>query len=399
MAQLRYSQNVKISGSITHSFVLPEYVIPAGTIVFYNGANPSITDWSRYTAADGLLIIGADVQSNVAVANTTGNFAAPLGPFSIGGGGDHNAGSGLTAYVGANYSIITTPPGFFSGAGPSGAHAHSAPSASFGTLPAGVNTDTSNVTLIRLNVASNVFPSSVIHICNTATRPDWSQFLAPAPANGTTVRYLRGGNGVAHNDGNTHTFSGSLSPGGAHGHGFSEGPTRSVGSAIPNFNNYIDYTGSHNHGLTGSVGIGSLKSKALKMWTSAYEHKISNTTSSSSIIAMYNGNLNDLPSYWVLCDGSNDTIDMRECFLGCATTSGISHGSSNTANLSYPSLSVATDPWVHTHLTPSNPIPFAFPTGHGSTGIPHSHPVTDSGSVSGLKPPHIYLAFIQFKPF
>jgi hypothetical protein len=398
MALVRYSQNVKFSGKITHSFVKPEYIIPAGTIVLYNGANPSITNWSRYTAADGLLIIGADVQANITVSNTTGIFSAPVGPFSLGADGDHPAGSGLTAYVGGNFSPFITPPGQRDQAGPSGAHSHG--HNPFGTLPADVRADTSNVTLIRLNVASNVFPASVIHICNTATRPDWSQFIAPSPANGPTVRYIRGDNGVSHLDGNTINLATTTTSNGAHGHGFTAGNYRGPGSAVPNINNYIDYTGSHSHPISCTVGIQSLKSKVLKMWTSAYEHKISNTTTSSSIIAMYNGNLNDLPAYWVLCDGNNGTIDMRECFLGCATSSGISHGLSNEANLMYPSTSVGTDPYSHTHLTPSNPIPFAFPSGHGTTSVPHSHPVASaSPTIAALKPPHIYLAFIQFKPY
>jgi hypothetical protein len=388
------------------SFPQPEYLIPAGTIVFYSGVFSSATNWSRYTAADGKYIIGADVQANITVSNTTVNYSATAGPFSLGAGGDHNVFTGgLNVYAGGSYSAISPSGPVFDSQGPGGSHTHSA--GPFGSLPAGVNVDTANVTLIQLSVASNTFPISVIHMSAVSNSPNWTQISAPALSTGSLVRHMRGGsNGFEYTNGNTWPWAGSTAPTIAgHAHPLNTGNKRALGTASPSLNTYIDANPStpgvnHSHPMAADTGIASLKSKIMKMWTSTNTHLLKNITASSKLIVMYSGNLSDLPDYWKLCDGSNGTIDMRECFVGWSASAGDVHGTDLPATLSYNNLAMGSDPFIHSHATsPVSPIPYAYPGGHTSGGVSHAHPMTPSPTISLLKPPNIYLAFIQFVPY
>jgi hypothetical protein len=424
MAQLRYSENVKFSGKITHSIVPIEFIIPEGAIVLYNGSTPSIPGWQRYTAADGLLIIGTSVQSNVALANTVGGIGAQI-EYTYSAEADHPASpGGLTAYIGEKLTIISTPGTFDSQTNlyPV-AHSHNT-NTTFGPptsgspltftydrMPNGAKPNTSNITLIQAISASNTFPASVIHINNIAVRNDWTQMMAPASGSTTyaSARYICGGNGVAHNDANSHNISMNTGYGGSHDHGFSGGNQRT--SNPPNsptgaFNTYIGATPFHVHSFTSNAQISALKARIVKLWTAAYNHKLSNTTNSNLVI-MYSGDIAFLPSYWKVCDGTNGTMDMRDYFLGYSTESAnLTHATVQTANVSFANVNTGVaapetseDTFSHTHQVAPNPVSFATPAGHTTKTVAHRHTVFGRVfSDPHIKPPHIYLSFIQFMP-
>lgn len=431
MAQLSYSQNVRLSGKITHSIVPIDYVIPAGAIVLYNGSNPSIPGWQRYTASDGLLIIGTSVQSNVALANTAGGIGAAF-EYIFTAEADHPASpGGLTAYIGEKLTIISTPGTFDSQTNlyPV-AHSHNtnltfgpplAPTFTGGIgpplsqikekMPNGVKPNTSNITLIQAISASNTFPASVIHINDIAVRNDWTQMMAPASGSTTyaTARYICGGNGVEHNDANSYNISTNSGYGGSHDHSFSGGNQRT--SNPPNsptgaFNTYIGATPYHYHSFTSNAQISSLKARIVKLWTAAYDHKLSNTTNSNLVI-MYSGDISYLPSYWKVCDGTNGTMDMRDYFLGYSTESAnLTHATVHAANVGFANVNTgfagitAVDSFSHTHQVSPNPVSYAAPAGHTTKPVSHSHTIYGSSPVfeTHIKPPHIYLSFIQFMP-
>lgn len=99
----------------------------------------------------------------------------------------------------------------------------------------------------------------------------------------------------------------------------------------------------------------------------------------SGIIAMWSGAINNIPSGWLLCNGSNGTPDLRDRFIVGA---GNSYNVGTTGGEAVHTLSVAELP-NHNH-TASTSISLSSVTAASAGG--HTHTVSKSGSVnsSGL---------------
>lgn len=160
---------------------------------------------------------------------------------------------------------------------------------------------------------------------------------------------------------NTHTHADSTSG----------GATSAIRNA-PNGNSGDRIITNHTHTVSVNAGSQNINTYANNLTTTetvepayktlnAYKNEDSNSIAPIiGDIAMWLGSLASIPSGWVLCDGNNDTPDMRGKYLKCnstATTS--STGGSNT----------------HTHASQAHT--------HTSNGT-HTHTASNTGNHTGV---------------
>jgi hypothetical protein len=267
-------------------------------------------------------------------------------------------------------------------ANPAGEHSHDltiAPATVTNARP-----HTGNVTLLRASSNQTTFPSNTIHI-NSSNKNGWTQKL------GTTYnRYVRGvSTGVAEVAAVPASVSGTTGTNGQHDH--IQGGVRSSSSAGSGVNNVASGTGqNHNHDVTCTFTPDSIKGKLMKMWVAATADPAFGST-----MVMYDGTLSELPSYWKLCDGANNTVDMRGYFLGYSTSA--SDQAVETSNTLTFSSSGAYGDWVHQHATAQvvGSGVRTTQTGHQSVGVSHTHTVTVAGGTATHDPGTYRVAFIQ----
>ena len=350
-------------------------VIPAGTIILYNGSDPSNASWPRYSAADNLYLQGTTTQAEIGTSTSPSTNVSY--EYSLGTAGSHSQTTGYKFNSSINSGAITAIPN-----NPAGDHVHSltiSPATVTNARP-----HTGNVTLLRASSNQTTFPTNTIHI-NSSNKNSWTQKL------GTTYnRYVRGvSTGVNEVDAVAASVSGTTSTDGQHDHVI--GGVRSSSSAGSGLNNVSSGTGqNHNHSVTATVTPDSIKGKLMKMWVSASADPGFGTT-----MVMYDGTLSALPSYWKLCDGANGTVDMRGYFLGYSTSAS-SHGL-ETANTFTVYSSGAYSDWTHQHATATQTgsAVRTDETGHQSTTASHTHTVTVAGGTATHDPGTYRVAFIQ----
>ena len=135
----------------------------------------------------------------------------------------------------------------------------------------------------------------------------------------------------------------------------------------------------------------------------------------SGVIIMWSGSVASIPAGWFLCDGDNDTPDLRNSFVigaGSTYNPGVTGGSANAivVSHSHTASSVVTDPGhAHSYSAPSgfddpglaggsvvdNIVPST--TGNAVTGITVATTIASAGS-SGTNanlPPYYALAYIM----
>jgi hypothetical protein len=244
---------------------------------------------------------------------------------------------------------------------------------------------------------------------------------------GATSGNNAGGTGGSYNNVHnlTHGHTGS-----SHNHGYATSGTV-TGSNLRNTGSWIILETGHTHTfLTGTttVSVNNFtgdyntsetvepnykKVLALQFKTGAIKRK--------GIIGLWLGDVNNIPKGWVLCDGNNGTIDLRDKFIKIANTPGEvgTTGGSNThthANYSHYHTSPA-----HTHSIPqidhydggashlnADASGGVYDSLRTDIHIKHNDPATDSASPNWSsadivfdpadnQPPYRTVAYIQFQ--
>lgn len=362
-------------GGFTSPYV---YVIPADTVIFYNATySAPVENWSTYTDAVGKFIVGTATQIEVAAVTAASGSSTATGT-SLSTAGSHSGGSVPTpgGYVSINTSRKAA-----------GEHTHAITAA--GTASTELKPIATNITVLRTTTTQQFFPANTIHI-NATNLVSGTQKLAA-----TSNRYIACGTSVADIAATTHTMTltAALYNSGSHGHSFS--PHNEYGSTATSSlqtNWTTSFTSNHTHVVTATAVINALKGKLLKLWVAAARRLPANAT-----IVMYCGNISLLPSYWKICDGTNGTVDMREYFLGYATSALTDHGAvtSETNTYTYTGPTVATDPYAHRHFGTGTSYYTSAYRNHGDQVVTHAHAVAGGVVSSTALPAYIKLAFIQ----
>jgi hypothetical protein len=410
---LTVSGAINFSGQGFRVFSL-EYIIPANTIIMFDGANPAVNGWSTYSAADGRYVMGTNVQARVGVTTNISGNANGMIELALSGA---HAGVGPTfknnwfAYPGTfgSSQALTS--------GTAGSHAHSATVTSSGAYPiANVLPWTSDITFLIATSDQREFPPNTIHIRNNADS-GWTQKTATNPGSPyfNTVRNIRGTPGAV-SPGETSYVSVSLAPvssssGGTHDHYIADTAYRNpaTGTSLGG-SSYLppspSFVGSqtvsptaqaHTHTVSSTFAIKNLQSKALKLWVAAQASGLLNDT-----MVMYAGNISTLPSYWKLCNGSGGTVDMSNVYLSHSSSVGTVHGATFAKNANLIG-SAAPVTWTHNHGYGTGGAPSAgYATKdyiHTSGPAPHGHSYSSTTTITETyKPNTIELAFIQFIP-
>ena len=392
------------------SYDNPGYIIPANSIILYEGANPNLAGWTPYTAADNKYIKGTTSQARIEATTTaSGNVAANL---AFATAGEH-AGGGTFLNTWFAY------PGTFGStqaltSGPAGGHTHDA------TIPARPVANalpwTSTITVLLATINHELFPENTLHIKDIGLT-GWHQKLATNPGSPTfnTIRNIRGGPASLRPaepviiSANLATVSTTTN--GTHDHYIADTAYRNpaTGTSLggssynppsPTFvgsQTVFPTAQSHSHSVSSSFNVRNLQSKALKLWRAAQAAgPLPNT------MIMYAGTISALPSYWKICDGTNGTIDMSNVYLSHSSSSATAHGAPFSRDISF-TATTSPDPWTHNHGygfgSVGNGGTATKPYQHTSTPAPHFHTLASITNMTETYEPNtIELAFIQFIP-
>lgn len=393
--------------------ILINATIPAGTIIMYDGADPSISGWTLYSNTTNRYIRGTGTQGNI---NTTyANTGNVSGTIAFGPGGAHlGAGPSFkTSWIaypgtfGSSQALTSTV---------AGAHTHTSTISNkpvTNALPW-----TSDFTFLVASTDQTVFPANTIHMRDTAVS-GWTQKLATNPGSPTfsTVRNIRGSPGATSPTETalaTAPIAGPIitSYDGSHDHFAADtayrnpatGTSLGGGSYLPPSPSFVGSQPapspdgqSHAHVVTSTYYLKSLQSKAMKLWVAAAQTGVLSNT-----MCLYSGTLSSLPSYWKLCDGFDGTPNMSGFYLSHSSSSGTSHGATISKSSE---MQATTSPasWTHHH---------GYGTGGASSGgyatkdyyhtsgsAPHNHSYSSTPSITdSYNPETIELAFIQYTP-
>jgi hypothetical protein len=358
-------------------FVPEEFKFPANTLIPYYGNTPVLSDWERYSAADGKFIYSTVAPTQVGVA-----LAAVSGGGSI---------SATTTTAGAHsgptftQNIINTTGGssaFQNGSG--GSHNHSVSGSSAGaSTPSMLNRQ--NITFLRAVRSVVRLPQNALVAKQTS------------PANSTA--FTRTGNNYLVGALDSQTFtagtpfssSGSVSTNtaGSHWHVGSSTAYRpyAAGAYLRNFN--VQFGGSHSH--TGSITFSqsAILSKLLNLW-----QMVIGGRPETDMIVMYVGTISSIPAPWYLCNGNNGTLNLGSYVIGYSDNQwNILVNANNTGTATINSAYV---PHYHSSGYASTANVSGPSAQHNNYGWSHTHS-SMSASGTAYVPPRIGVAFIQYK--
>jgi len=354
-------------------------------MIMYNGTDPGLAGWSRYSTADGLVIKGASVQGDIGVTTAAaGTYSAA---YTVGLAGLHN-GPGNYYFFGGN-----TPGSASYGPQSNSAGDHSHTFSLTGSAAPAKPPRTQH-TLLYATTDQYQFPTNTIHIHANNAGGSWTQKIASG-----AIRFIVGGNGVSDLAAVAATNnSASSSSDGFHDH-IAGSPTRISSStpAGPNSATPGSATGQvHSHSASAGtvpMTVSSIAGKLMKLWTAA-----SQDTAFNGHVVMFVGTLTALPPYWKLCDGTNGTPDLRTYSLGYSTAS-TDHNVATALTAQSASLTLSLGSWTHTHAGNAGATPSSTQSApHGSTNVgSHNHTLAAvTAPLSGYDPGSIKVAFIQY---
>ena len=337
-------------------------IVPEGIIVFYNST--SVPDgWNRFTSADAKMIVGAGSTYSVGdqggyvnktVGGTTGSGGSHVGPSDIYPGN----------YGGTWCDIYQT-----SSTTAKGSHYHTLDNLNFVVAQ-------DRLLLIKSTKENDTFPSNTVLLSQSA--------LSGLDNTHANNRYMTSFDSI-----NSLSESKTLSLGaaGSHNHWSSQycswnGVRNYDAGKVP-----VKFYNGGNHSDSVSPTItDNIKKFLLSAWTKAS----SVIEVNPNMIAMWESLTP--PDGWVLCNGSNGTPDLRDCFI--KNTSSGNEGSGPVGDGTITLGGTVTHNNTHAHGT-------QYPDyegrtwelyKHGTLSNSHSHGL--NSSISWL-PPYYALSFIM----
>jgi len=339
--------------------------IPQGLIVFSNGASTP-SGWSAFSSANDRMIIGAG-STYAPATNGGSNYVTTYTGASSSAGG-HTNGS-----LDDQFDNLPSGYDFPQVLASAGHHSHNAAGAVY--VP-----PKNKLKLIKANSAQVEFPIDSVLI-GQASMSGLTNIL-------TDNKYLSVGSstGVI----NESSYA-SYSSAGTHNHTNTQ--INRYGQP-PHYCHEWD-ANVGNHGLSHAISItANIKNVLLSLWT----HASAQIAVASNMIAMWEGVI--APSGWTLCDGTNGTPDLRDCFIRSTSTGNenITPTGNNTASVPAFSTTV-THSTTHDHITSSFGIGNTYSTQtfyHPQRTISHSHSISQSAR-NGVAwvPPYYSLSFIM----
>jgi hypothetical protein len=387
----------RIASLISRWFTIPTSVpdywrIPTGVVIMYSAAaDPGLSGWTRYSAADGKFIKGTATQGEIGTVTANNNTTWSGSAYSsyTSTDGSHQGPSANYQGFAANPTNIFPQTNVYLYQNTAGGHNHTF--TFFPGVGSDLNPPSTDYILLQSTEEKRSLPLGAI--LSRSTQPTG----AVQQVGATSYRYIRGGSTYTNTAGSSRTLNGSSDYYGTHDHGFglylarlSGGTTNTALSQTPQSLS----PGSHNHTITGSITGLRLTGKILKLWQLASEM----IDLEDNIILMYTGNIANLPTYWKVCNGANGTPNMVNYFLGYSNLSTTAHDTTTAYATSVSIGSVSTATWSHGHIsaTTSSLIGYGTSNLHTTTNVSHSHSLNSNPSGSNVfQPDEIKLCFIQ----
>ena len=323
--------------------------VPAGLIIPYNGTiAPS--GWSLFTAANERYIIGAG--KTYAVKSTGGSSTITCTSTTTGA---HTGSTGRAGMKDRSYRGLNSR----------GAHCHSI---SFSYSPPYYG-----LTLIRANTELKSLPPKSV-MFSDRTLP----LLRLEDGDGRLFSARKSiGKG-----GSNSISSQTSSSAGIHYHGLSESRSYTTKEEYPE----AVQSGQHTHTVSDFTITPNFKRVLLSAWTNASE----NFDLMPGMYAFYESLTP--PKGWALCDGTNNTLDLRDYFIEFGNEN--NHGTKTGDGTISPLVGqLNTVSWNHTHLE-GNKSYGRQPCCHKSYSATHGHTFS---LPSSFLPPYYALSIITFK--
>jgi hypothetical protein len=429
--------------STVASFIAPAAgaVLPAGTILIFDRATAGDSvpsGWSLYTTQGGSSIVGYMIKGATSVSRVTGTpgTVALATTHTLATAGSHSLLSQWSKGGNPNTNLTDSAPG----TPVSGSHAHDLVLNIFPNPPARIYPSlvtqpapgTTNAPegvqgvqapLIQATNDSNTIPANCIIFSGTSSifsgfsRKTWATVSTGVYSVSVDVNTFR----PSPRSFPAFTSGGfTTSVGGAHKHSWppNQGAVTPPVSAPPGSTLKPTDSGpvGHQHPVTildtpTNMGVWQQFKHLLPQSSASAETVV------SGMIVMFNGV--SAPAGWKVCDGTNDTPDMVDYFLGYndsesssdvlvgTNTVGRQFSTSTTPaapptvyNSSGWEVSIGTATWPHNHQpSTTQRIPLSFTVTHTTTTAPHTHTITPNIAgvtlPSSFLPAHISLIFIQ----
>ena len=384
-------------------------IFKQGVILIWAGTNASIpTGWTRETGLDGVFPKGTANATNPDVTNTGGNAThTHTSP-------QHN--HTMANHVHAIQVSATTasPTSNNAGAGTGHAqnkHTHTSfnsgnPSSvtvgqtalSYGSMSN--NPPYYEVIYIKPSADTDTLPNSVIYLADTTyTIPTGHYACGGANSTPNLANIYPRGAGTSGNAGgtggataNTHDISHAHTV--SHQHASATSGNATLGGVATSAHE-ASVAYAHTHAITlnadtTATGTTSLSLTPSEVVEPAYTKLLAVQKQSGSVslgmIAMWGGTLANIPSGWILCDGSATTVDMRSRYLKLTATQSEAGNTGGANSHTHASQNHAHTNIAHTHGIPQQTHTATSTVGDGSTyyGEPATavHATATSGSAN-----------------
>lgn len=372
--------------------------IPAGTIIFRDVAStePAPAGWQSVYSTGSYFIQGT---SDTAKVGTTSLGSLPAGvPQSDNGGetGSHSASTFRAGDMGATAGSVR---GYPAPSNTGALHRHAVVSIPSSTIGSDIPYPPfKRLMLLKATADTQVLPSDTVTISANQPSPAWTRISST-----NDYTYLMSGKDPAFNSGNdsstglTKTYASISSTGGAHYHTISSNSY--YYNAGTNTSVYAGaVSGDHDHDCSATVKTNKMIHTYVNLWKAAQS-----TIAGNNSVFMYEGDIENLPQDWYLCNGLNGTVNLvdRCLAIGRGTTATL-HGVENLTNeldITYSSFISRTV--AHTHRQDNQFTTrrtYAANISHAQYNWSHSHTAPAKKITTGnvYSPPVVRLGFIQY---